>query len=196
MQLPSRKPDYAAISESVDVEFACKHTHKIVRKKLAADGAISIGHQCVRCGNKVGIAIKKASMMPAQVAALPVWDTQLESGFYAQKKKRFDEVFASETKRYADIWQTAYAVYLKSPQWKRKRQLVMTRAQDICEGCREVKADDVHHFSYDTAGDEFLFQLAALCRKCHERWHGLVEPSVLTPRPTPMRPSPVPPLVS
>jgi hypothetical protein len=182
MELPRTEPDYNAISKMVDEEFVCKHTHKTIRKKLAADGAISIWHQCDRCGHKVGIAIKKATLTPAQVEALPVWNTKLESGFYAQKKKRFDEAFAADKKRCADVWQRAYEQYLQTPEWKRKRQLAMLRAQGICEGCREVEATDVHHYSYDDVGHEFIFQLVALCRKCHERLHGRI-PGVVSSQP-------------
>lgn len=185
MQLPRIEPDYNAISKRVDEEFACKHTDKTIRRKLAADGAISIWHQCDRCGHKVGIAIKKASMPPAQVEALPHWDAQSESKFYAEKKKRFDEAYAAEKKRHAEAWQRAYEQYRQSPEWKRKRQLVMLRAQGICEGCREVEAIDVHHFSYDDVGQEFLFQLVALCRKCHDRLHGRIPTSVSSPPSTP-----------
>jgi transposase len=180
MRLPQREPDYAAISKRVDEEFACKHAHNTVRKKLAADGAISIWQQCDRCGHKVSIAIKKATMTLAQVQALPTWDTQLESRFYAEKKKYFDESYAAEKKRHADAWHCAYDQYLHSPEWKRKSKLVMLRAQGICEGCRETEAIDAHHLSYDDVGHEFLFQLVALCRKCHDKLHGRI-PSVSSP---------------
>ena len=171
MHIPCTEPDYAAISKRVDQEFVCNHEHKTVRRKLAADNSVSIWHQCDRCGHKVGVAIKKASMNPAKVQALPLWDTQLETRFNAQKKKHFDEAYAVEKQRCEDDWDKAYNQYLQTPEWKRKRELVLLRAQGICEGCREAEATVVHHLNYDYVGDEFLFQLVALCRPCHDRCH-------------------------
>lgn len=191
MQLPHAEPDYAAISKRVDEEFACKHEHKTVRKKLAADGAISIWQQCDRCGHKVGIAIRKATLTSAQILALPSWDTQLESHFYAEKKEHFDETYAAEKKRHTEAWRRAYEQYLQSPEWKRKSKLVMLRAQGICEGCREAEAMNAHHLSYDDVGNEFLFQLVALCRKCHEKLHGRI-PSISSLPPVPVQPGPIP----
>jgi hypothetical protein len=182
MQLPRTEPDYNAVKKTVDDEFACKHTNKSVRKKYAADGAISIWHQCDRCGHKVGVAIKKATFTQAELDALPKWDNQIETGFHAESKKRFDELWANEKQRQLGVWQQAYEQYLQTPEWKRKRQLVLLRAQGICEGCREVEATDVHHLSYDDVGNEFLFELVALCRKCHQRLHGRI-PGVVSSQP-------------
>ena len=192
MQLPQAEPDYAAISKRIDDEFLCQHVKKTLRKKLAANNAISIWHQCDRCGQKVGIAIKKASMPPPQVQALPAWDIQGESAFYAEKKKRFDDVYAAEKTRCSDVWDRAYAQYLQTAEWRRKRQLVLLRAQGICEGCRESQAVDVHHLTYSDVGEEFLFQLAALCRKCHDRWHGLLQPSAAATHQQLLQPCPAP----
>ena len=68
-------------------------------------------------------------------------------------------------------WQSWYANYLSSPEWRTRRALVMERADGLCEGCRLVKASEVHHVSYEHAGNEFLWELRAMCRGCHERWH-------------------------
>ncbi len=192
MQLPQTEPDYAAISKRVDDEFVCQHVKKTVRKKMAADGAISIWHQCDRCGQKAGIAIRKASLPPIHVQALPVWEAQIESVFQAERNKRFQEVYAAEKIRCSDEWHRVYAQYLQTAEWKRRRQLVLLRAQGICEGCRESQAVDVHHLTYSDVGEEFLFQLAALCRKCHDRWHGLLQPSAAAKHQPLLQPFPAP----
>ena len=69
-------------------------------------------------------------------------------------------------------WQAWYANYLSSPEWRTRRALVMERAGGVCEGCRLMKATEVHHVTYEHAGSEFLWELRAMCRGCHERWHG------------------------
>ncbi len=73
----------------------------------------------------------------------------------------------------AEEWRQLYPIYLASDAWQRRRDLVLQRADFVCEGCRELGADEVHHLTYDHVGAEFLFDLVALCRDCHRRWHGI-----------------------
>ena len=94
-----------------------------------------------------------------------------------------------------------YREYLRSPEWKQKRQAVLNRAmlsfirkpliirqmrdrygrKPICERgeCLNV-AKDVHHYNYDRVGKEQIGMepepseendLIALCRECHAALH-------------------------
>lgn len=51
-----------------------------------------------------------------------------------------------------------------------KRARVLLRAGRKCEGCGE-EATQVHHLTYEHVFEEFLFELIAVCRGCHERLH-------------------------
>ncbi|HEY1721054.1 MAG TPA: hypothetical protein VGG27_07395 [Magnetospirillaceae bacterium] len=64
-----------------------------------------------------------------------------------------------------------HVAYLKTPEWKAKRQKVMECAGSLCEGCREQTATVVHHLTYEHWRNELLFELAALCEGCHARCH-------------------------
>ena len=95
-----------------------------------------------------------------------------------------------------------YREYLRSPEWKQKRQAVLDRAmlsfirkpliirqmrdrygrKQICERgeCLNV-ATDVHHYNYERVGKELIGMdpepseendLIALCRECHADLHG------------------------
>ena len=68
-------------------------------------------------------------------------------------------------------FQREYNDYLLSPEWKRRRKLVIERCSGLCEGCMERRAQEVHHFTYKNFGNEFLFELVALCEPCHSRSH-------------------------
>jgi 5-methylcytosine-specific restriction endonuclease McrA len=48
---------------------------------------------------------------------------------------------------------------------------VLERAGNICEGCGEKKASQVHHLTYKHLRLEFLFELVAVCEKCHDTLH-------------------------
>jgi hypothetical protein len=65
-----------------------------------------------------------------------------------------------------------YHNYLLSPEWAQKREAVLERASGRCEGCRTAEATQVHHLTYEHCGNEFLWELVAICRACHSRFHG------------------------
>jgi len=68
----------------------------------------------------------------------------------------------------------SYADYLEQAEWKSTRAIVLARAEYKCEMCDE--ADEplhVHHRRYGRRGCERLQDLKALCRTCHELFHGI-----------------------
>src|SRR5262249_17294921 len=77
----------------------------------------------------------------------------------------------AERTRQAEEWRDAYESYLSSPEWDDRRALVLKRARGICEGCGQVPATEVHHLTYSHVGNELLWQLVAVCRRCHARVH-------------------------
>ena len=60
--------------------------------------------------------------------------------------------------------------YLESPNWKEKRKRVLDRDGNLCV-CGE-RAIDVHHKTYENLGQEPLSDLIALCKNCHDGYHG------------------------
>jgi hypothetical protein len=63
---------------------------------------------------------------------------------------------------------TFYLRYLRSSEWKAKRQSVLERDQYRCQVWFEHHGEEVHHRSYLHLGDEPLEDLVTLCRECHE----------------------------
>jgi len=72
-------------------------------------------------------------------------------------------------------WWDKYNDYLRSSSWGARRALVLDRAGDICEGCRQRRATQVHHLTYDHVTNEFLWELVAICNECHARVHDYKE---------------------
>lgn len=77
-------------------------------------------------------------------------------------------------------WRRAYDQYLASPEWNRRRALVMKRADNMCEGCGQRYATQVHHLRYprgcspgsrEWLAQEKLFDLRAICGACHDDVH-------------------------
>lgn len=68
-------------------------------------------------------------------------------------------------------WREVYSEYLKSDRWGTMRAKVMKRAEYVCEGCLEMRAEHVHHMTYDRVGCELATDLVAYCGRCHEHYH-------------------------
>jgi 5-methylcytosine-specific restriction endonuclease McrA len=91
------------------------------------------------------------------------WERRLQ-----RSQELRDELHADE----AAEWTEHYEAHLASPEWQEIRERVLSRSRGICEGCRVNRATQVHHLTYQHMGSEFLWELVAICRDCHRRFHG------------------------
>jgi 5-methylcytosine-specific restriction endonuclease McrA len=63
-----------------------------------------------------------------------------------------------------------YQEYLRSPEWRARREVVARRSGGVCERCggrSGEDARDLHHLHYRTLYDERPEDLQHLCRSCH-----------------------------
>jgi 5-methylcytosine-specific restriction endonuclease McrA len=67
----------------------------------------------------------------------------------------------------------SYKEYLLSNQWKKKRNIILTK-NPICEICKINKSTEVHHKTYKHIFREKLSELTAICRDCHRSEHNLL----------------------
>jgi len=69
-----------------------------------------------------------------------------------------------------------YDDYLNSPDWKRRRGIILRRAGYKCELCGASGVPlDIHHLTYERRGNEKYTDLIAICRKCHEAKHNITQ---------------------
>lgn len=141
----------------------CKHCGEIrwsgLRRRIVSNGAIQYVYQCLLCGRSSRNPIRHADVR----GHVDEWDYMLSRTY---DKKRTEEVQANRK-----AWFDEYAVYLASGEWAEKRRKVFARAKGICEGCGDAPATQVHHLTYAHMGNEFLWELVAICNDCHEREH-------------------------
>lgn len=141
----------------------CEHPRREWGRRVGSNGSVQIKEWCPDCGKPLSNARKQRS----GDEFLPLIDTELHERYVREQRERYMRLQrAKET----DWWRW-YNEYLQTPEWHARRTKVLERAGYLCEGCRETAAAEVHHLSYAHAGDEFLFELVALCHSCHERWH-------------------------
>lgn len=99
---------------------------------------------------------------------------QQRQKYEAERMERERQRLANDQK-----WWDWYNQYLRSPEWNIRREKVMKRAGGICEGCLVARAVQIHHVTYKHAGNELLWELRAVCLKCHEVLHA--DKDVTTP---------------
>ena len=148
----------------------CTHGETQIRTRVVSNGGTHVWRQCQICGEFVGQAIGK-SLAPA---THPPADELLLARRRAGRRQQYDEIIQKHIRRQksqGSEWWTKYNAYLQTPQWRAIATRVLKRANGICEGCGQAGATQVHHLTYQHVFNEFLFDLVAVCRACHERLH-------------------------
>jgi hypothetical protein len=149
--------------------FNCTHEDTALRKRTVRGGAIQYVYQCLKCGEPQNQALAKAKALEANGGVEPpAFDIERKDAWNAKRDKDAEEIKERFSR---GAFFESYDAYLKSPEWAKKRQLVLRRAQGVCEGCGQAEPTEVHHKTYEHVTQEFLFELVALCHVCHERIH-------------------------
>jgi hypothetical protein len=148
----------------------CEHPAIELRYMEQSDGKRQYREQCTTCGGTVR-NVKKASINPERLANVPPVDKELQSTWWRDRDNAFSQRLEAQRQEEQARWWNWYNTYLKSPQWHQKRDLVLQRANGVCEGCELEPAIQVHHLTYVRVGDELLFDLVAVCTDCHQKAH-------------------------
>ena len=153
-------------------ESACDHEGMVTLTVFTASNATRhYRHQCSRCGDNLG-AVKKIDVSPRLEPSLPAFDQGLRDRWMEAVRSREQEIREGarrEDKEEFDAWYKGD--YLRSAAWQAMRRKIFARAKGVCEGCGERGPAEVHHLTYKHVGREFMWELAAVCRECHERIH-------------------------
>ena len=147
------KPSQCKQCESSEGSVLCR--------RHLANGAIQIVYQCLTCGRSASNPLAKAKV--PNFMSLPAWDDSLAD--------EYDDAKQAERDSKRVEWFEEHDAYLRTPKWRAKRAAVLDRCGGLCEGCRQAKATQVHHLSYEHWQDELLWELVAVCPDCHERAH-------------------------
>lgn len=149
----------------------CERTQ--VRRRTRANGARAFVIQCLDCGREIR-AVGQRSPEVLALAEIIDFDESLRDRWNDEcraHRERQQYIREYEQAQKSAEWWAWYNAYLLTPSWREKRLKVLTRAGGICEGCRERKATQVHHKSYEHVGNELLFELVAICDDCHRILH-------------------------
>lgn len=159
----------------------CEHANTVIRAKQTAGGLVARS-QCKDCGHHGkggGQAISKAELHRRGVRSiedLPPYDeAAFERACLRMRDARDEEYFGRKLDLLIESAPNVAAndPHYSSDKWAQLRTLILERAGGVCEGCGTARATQVHHLHYRTFGNEFLWDLRAVCRDCHERVHGI-----------------------
>ncbi len=158
-------------SEAIDEHkkrFSCSCESTVLRTREIRGGAKQYVYQCVRCGEVSSQPVAKVKALEICGGSEP---PEIDTSLRENWRKSESEERANLNERTRNVFWSGYTEYLKSPEWGKRRLLVFERSNGVCEGCGMQPATQVHHHSYKHVGNEFLFELAAICDSCHERFH-------------------------
>jgi hypothetical protein len=143
----------------------CESLDSELRKRTLANFSVQYVYQCLTCGSATSLAIRKAEI--TRPDSLRDFDEALHELYKKQCER--DRLVKKAVDRAE--WFQQHNAYLKSPEWRARRLAVLKRANGICEGCAGAVATQVHHLTYEHWGHEFLWELVAICDRCHEEIH-------------------------
>lgn len=165
---------YALTSEvihaTIEAEFTCDHPDPAQTRRVLKNGVATFPVQCRRCGATVRV-VKKAELSSRERYEATPYDHDLPAEWSRRRSERYTELHEEKRRADLDAFHSRYDVYLQSPEWGRRRRLVMQRARGMCEGCGVHRATQVHHLHYQRVGRELLFDLVAICDQCHAVAH-------------------------
>ena len=78
-----------------------------------------------------------------------------------------------KTKTLHRLRQEEYRRYLKTNHWKKTRAIALQRGHYKCHDCGSKSNLQVHHLTYVRRGHEKQSDLVVVCKKCHEKRHGI-----------------------
>ena len=150
----------------------CNSTEINFVKYEMANGIKILRKQCYVCGRLLATGYKRDFVAE--------FDLLLDYNKYAREKYKEKAIEKGEINSIfynfsQDCFNRSYSyyhnVYLKSDEWKIKRDLVMKFHNNECSDCGDV-AIDVHHLTYERIFREKFSDLTPLCRSCHSKTHG------------------------
>lgn len=145
----------------------CSSSEMEFVKYVFRNGTTNIRQQCNSCG-KLHLDNFKHSYFNLKELRFKDDDKLNEHKEYRLKSYlKNNEIYENKSNILSEGYKETY---LRSPEWRYKRDLIIKRDKNKCRCCDE-KARDVHHITYKRLGNEWSQDLISVCRSCHEKIH-------------------------
>lgn len=155
-------------------------------KKLVND-VVAVDHPCRACGEPRFVSSRQ-QLNDLLVAARRVAEGRTKMGDestltckectqaqFAWRDERREAEWQQREARLRELRTMPYREYLRSPEWRGRRQQHLRSAGYRCQLCNQGETVlDVHHRTYERRGAEYFKDLIVLCRDCHAKFHNKV----------------------
>lgn len=164
---------------SINALTCCSSPDLYKVKLIISSGAIQVRHQCFSCGfvssSSIGglSAYERDNLPPVDQERRENWEDP-RIIFHNEIRRLKSIRYEKEREEDKTEWFKQYNIYLLSPEWRQKRDIVLKRDNYKCQCCLTGLATQVHHKSYDLVdfkGSEPCFNLVSICTPCHELIH-------------------------
>jgi hypothetical protein len=153
------------------INTCCRDPFKIIVIDRKDFDLYFIREQCINCGGCMDKhkPLSKKSYLDKIRGELNEYRVQDRKEIYDQEK----EIIVSLKKDYNYYNSSSYKyfLYLTSETWKKKRQAIHDRDNNICRICANEASTEVHHLTYKNIYNEPLEDLIAVCNTCHKKEH-------------------------
>lgn len=137
----------------------CPHTSREPRRFQRADKRVEVRLQCLRCRDRATLITQAETKRLCLVVETLPW---CEPEAWEERWEYYKKSLGVRTER----WFAVYRAYQASPDWAFLRDRVLRRDGHLCQGCLQAKAVEAHRRTHAHIGDEFLFDLVAVCQRC------------------------------
>lgn len=138
-----------------------------IRHRIIKDGRTSYVWQCVRCGHTSSPIKARDALAKAAGDPIPEYNYLLSEQRRAAKHLEYKEAYL----RLKPEIRQEYEEYLRSDSWREIRKRVIAKTNGLCEICKEMPVEEVHHITYKRIGSEVLEDLLGVCSICHKIIH-------------------------
>lgn len=151
---------------------ACKHERTGIIRWVNGGSQTCYNWFCAHCGGKLSSNIPHVIAQQSRVEKTSKDELASRTNVYVgQRQEHLAKIVGAAGERTQAGNREEYDDYLRSERWQALRAKIVARAGGKCEGCLSAYAEHVHHLSYAHRGNEFAFELLAVCQTCHERLH-------------------------
>ena len=164
-----------ATHSRLDMLFpSCDHSRSFFAVRTLSNGQLRYVKQCEVCGSQLETLTKtsaKAIQIDLGDDVFSPWDETRSDRYWARRRAEEHEWRERQRREEQEAWLDRHNAYLQSDDWRQRRlarfAIDRGRCQAKLPGCTGI-ASQVHHLTYDHWGNEPLFDLASVCRPCHE----------------------------
>lgn len=157
-----------------DFTICCDYKNIGIVEYEKKNKVYSKSNMCLNCLHKFGGDVKKTTphILSVTYEERQIIIDKIQTQYRDLYKPLLNKVNQVSLQRIRDQNRSEYIEYLRSDKWKEKRLQRLKLDNFTCQICGIQNGKlDVHHTTYNTFGNESIYDIITLCRPCHNKLH-------------------------